>query len=222
MLYSYLFLASAIVSNVAAVPLNINLGAYSPALVVGDGEISFGGKQDVSNLMNALEGAAVTAAANGAATTATTAKAVNGEAVAVAPTASSASAAAIIATPSPSAVLQGMGKAASPQVNDIAPRIKDATAAPALKSRDLSGFDRALNYATAALKTSPKVQLGTGAEGSGVGILQDAGSATAATTTAAKQITSELAAREVTLPKMKQTVTTMYIRGGPIPASKSL
>lgn len=38
-----------------ALPLNINLGAYSPALVVGDGEISFGGKQDVSNLMNALE-----------------------------------------------------------------------------------------------------------------------------------------------------------------------
>lgn len=38
----------------------------------GDGEISFGGRQDVSNLMNALEGAAVNAAgqranANGAA-----------------------------------------------------------------------------------------------------------------------------------------------------------
>lgn len=55
------FLASA-----NALPLNINLGAYSPALVVGDGEISFGGNQDVSNLMNALEGAAVSgAAANG-------------------------------------------------------------------------------------------------------------------------------------------------------------
>ena len=78
----------------AALPLNINLGAYSPALVVGmtvlsslthavppkslaaslhqglgDGEISFGGKQDVSNLMNALEGAAVNAAV-GATTTA--------------------------------------------------------------------------------------------------------------------------------------------------------
>lgn len=68
-----------------ALPLNINLGAYSPALVVGtvppsqpaplfwktrlltrptgDGEISFGGRQDVSSLMNALEGAAVNAAA---------------------------------------------------------------------------------------------------------------------------------------------------------------
>lgn len=27
-------------------PLNINLGAYSPALVVGDGEISFGGESE--------------------------------------------------------------------------------------------------------------------------------------------------------------------------------
>lgn len=55
-----------LLASVNALPLNINLGAYSPALVVGDGEISFGGKQDVSNLMNALEGAAVSgAAANG-------------------------------------------------------------------------------------------------------------------------------------------------------------
>lgn len=54
-----LLLASFLAANVVALPLNINLGAYSPALVVGDGEISFGGKQDVSNLMNALEGAAV-------------------------------------------------------------------------------------------------------------------------------------------------------------------
>lgn len=54
-----LLFASFLTANVAAIPLNINLGAYSPALVVGDGEISFGGKADVSNLMNALEGAAV-------------------------------------------------------------------------------------------------------------------------------------------------------------------
>lgn len=32
--------------SVSAVPLNINLGAYSPALVVGDGEISFGGSAE--------------------------------------------------------------------------------------------------------------------------------------------------------------------------------
>jgi hypothetical protein len=64
----YFFIASLLVSSITAIPLNINLGAYSPALVVGDGEISFGGKADVSSLMNALEGAAVSgAAANGAA-----------------------------------------------------------------------------------------------------------------------------------------------------------
>lgn len=45
--------------SVSALPLNINLGAYSPALVVGDGEISFAGGSDVNSLMNALEGAAV-------------------------------------------------------------------------------------------------------------------------------------------------------------------
>lgn len=46
-----------------ALPLNINLGAYSPALVVGDGEISFAGGSDVNSLMAALEGAAVDTAA---------------------------------------------------------------------------------------------------------------------------------------------------------------
>lgn len=62
----FVILAVLLASSITALPLNINLGAYSPALVVGDGEISFGGKQDVSNLMNALEGAAVSgAAANG-------------------------------------------------------------------------------------------------------------------------------------------------------------
>jgi len=32
--------------GVNAIPLNINLGAYSPALVVGDGAISFGGEEE--------------------------------------------------------------------------------------------------------------------------------------------------------------------------------
>jgi len=36
---SQLFLAVLAAVSVSAVPLNINLGAYSPALVVGDGEI---------------------------------------------------------------------------------------------------------------------------------------------------------------------------------------
>lgn len=39
--------------------------------------------------------------------------------------------------------------------------------------RDIAGFDRALKFAEVALEKGPKVQLGTGAEGSGVGIIVD-------------------------------------------------
>jgi hypothetical protein len=48
---------------VSSLPLNINLGAYSPALVVGDGEISFGGEpQRASEILQTL----ASGAANGA------------------------------------------------------------------------------------------------------------------------------------------------------------
>ena len=47
--------------SVSAVPLNINLGAYSPALVVGDGEISFAGTDGAGNLIEELESGAVSA-----------------------------------------------------------------------------------------------------------------------------------------------------------------
>lgn len=95
---------------------------------------------------------------------------------------------------------------------EIAPRI-----APMVKSekRDINGFNAALKFATDALKTSPKVQLGT--EAAGVGILQDAGiSAPAAATTAAAPAK---AARDVQIgageKKLRTTVTTMFVRGGP-------
>ncbi|KAI9683460.1 MAG: hypothetical protein M1822_006000 [Bathelium mastoideum] len=55
-------------ASVSAVPLNINLGAYSPALVVGDGEISFAGTDGAGNLIEELESGAVSAGQqNGAA-----------------------------------------------------------------------------------------------------------------------------------------------------------
>lgn len=63
MKYSFVaFLAA----TASAAPLNINLGAYSPALVVGDGEISFAGNgaAGAEGLVNTLQGAA--AASNGA------------------------------------------------------------------------------------------------------------------------------------------------------------
>lgn len=60
--------------------------------------------------------------------------------------------------------LQGLGKAIAPRVDDTA---------EAKQKRDLAGFDRALTFAEAALVKGPKVELGTGAEGSGVGIIVD-------------------------------------------------
>jgi len=49
--------------SISALPLNINLGAFSPALVVGDGEISFGGAENAAALMTALSTGSQTAAA---------------------------------------------------------------------------------------------------------------------------------------------------------------
>lgn len=62
MVASQVLLAVLAVCFASAVPLNINLGAYSPALVVGDGEISFGGPEKASELLQTLS----TGAENGA------------------------------------------------------------------------------------------------------------------------------------------------------------
>jgi hypothetical protein len=63
-----LFFTTIVLSSPVPKPLNINMGAYSPALVVGDGAIGFKGTESVTNLMNTLQGAAANnAAANGAA-----------------------------------------------------------------------------------------------------------------------------------------------------------
>ncbi|EEY18130.1 conserved hypothetical protein [Verticillium alfalfae VaMs.102] len=179
--YHYYILAAAgLVGNINALPLNINLGAYSPALVVGDGEISFGGKSDVNSLMNVLEGAAVNAAAGVA----------NGQqpppAQAAAVQQASDKPQPVIINPAPAAKGQSLtsdqqeaqqiasflgidGKQIDPRAGPAATGKIDGTTA----KRDLSGFDRALRYAEAALVKGPKVQLGTGAEGSGVGIIVD-------------------------------------------------
>ncbi|TPX10447.1 uncharacterized protein E0L32_008666 [Thyridium curvatum] len=206
----------------AALPLNINLGAYSPALVVGDGEISFGGRQDVSNLMNALEGAAVNAAGQRANT--------NGAAAPETPAAQPPAAVANAADPSLQeqaqqiASLQGLGK-------EIAPRV-------AVEKRDLTGFDRALKFAEVALEKGPKVQLGTGAEGSGVGIIVDnnkqaaarpgkgaegeARPAPAAPAAPGRAGAAEkrdvVTGSEAGVKPLRTRVTTMYVRSG-VPAS---
>jgi hypothetical protein len=206
---NYLFAVAFLASSINALPLNINLGAYSPALVVGDGEISFGGKQDVSNLMNALEGAAVAGGAANGAGAATAAAAPAAGAAAVQPAAAAPAAASVIQPAADSTqitALQGMGK-------EIAPRVVPLVKTPKIAERDLNSFNAALNFASAALKTSPEVQLGTGEGGSGVGITQKAGGTVSTAPKAAV-----VAREEVASPKMKTTVTTMFVRGGTIPA----
>lgn len=58
MLVTYSSVVAILATMAVAVPLNINLGAYSPALVVGDGEISFAaGAATAAGLVSTLQGA---------------------------------------------------------------------------------------------------------------------------------------------------------------------
>ncbi|RDL34446.1 Uncharacterized protein BP5553_07574 [Venustampulla echinocandica] len=163
MLYSYALTALLSASSVIALPLNINLGAFSPALVVGDGEISFGGAEEAKSLVETLSGA--TATGQGAATGLTRAQ----EAGLGSPVAETGPA---VVAPSVSAVptiLPGAGIG-----RDIQPReeeVDEDEESAAVEKRDLAGFNAALNFATGALKSGPEVQLGTGEGGSGVGII---------------------------------------------------
>ncbi|KAF2397528.1 hypothetical protein EJ06DRAFT_153922 [Trichodelitschia bisporula] len=160
----------------SALPLNINLGAYSPALVVGDGEISFGNSPErASQVLQTL----ASGAQNGAVPPGTAAPA-----PAVAAPAPAAREATV-----PAPVL------ASPIVVDAqpaAPAAKEASAQPdqfishaittgiskypnmakkekrsvnpvgAKLRRDLDGFREALAFARDAQKNAPKVELGFG------------------------------------------------------------
>ncbi|KAJ4388662.1 hypothetical protein N0V93_006121 [Gnomoniopsis smithogilvyi] len=196
--YRILFLAGA----AAALPLNINLGAYSPALVVGDGEISFGGAAAAAPA-TAAPAAAAPAAAAPAAAAAEQNQVTAGTTTAAADPALQDQAQQI-------AALQGMGKA-------VLPRDEEASN---VNKRDLASFDRALKYAEAALVKGPKVQLGTGEGGAGVGIIVDNNPTAAARPgTGAAAEGAAAAAKKRDLPSSnKVKVTTMYVRSG-IPSS---
>ncbi|KAK2625986.1 hypothetical protein QTJ16_004248 [Diplocarpon rosae] len=179
MLYPSAYIALFAATTVLSLPLNINLGAYSPALVVGDGAIGFEGansQNQVANLMNTLQGAA----ANGAATPAKPA---------AAPAAPGASAAPAILMPAAASagdavaaqsLPQGMGKVVSTTTLNARKLTAEEecshtkTDVP-LVQRDLAGFNAALTYSLNAIKTGPEVQLGTGSQGAGVGVTQKAG-----------------------------------------------
>ena len=160
----------------------------------------------MTNLMNALEGAAVSGAtANGvAAPIVTTPTPPPAAAAAQVQPATQAEVSPVTSEAAQIASLQGMGK-------EISPRVVSLENVEVHK-RDINGFNAALKYATGALTTSPKVQLGTGAEGSGVGILQDAGGVRPATAAAKRDESS--GGGSVVIPKMRTTVTTMFVRGG--------
>ncbi|KAK4162752.1 hypothetical protein QBC43DRAFT_355746 [Cladorrhinum sp. PSN259] len=200
----------AFVGMAAALPLNINLGAYSPALVVGDGEISFGGRQDVSNLILALEGAAINAAAGAAA-----------EAESAARSASSASTVSAAAVPTPATVEAVAQPVADPALTEQAQRISGLqglgkSIAPRPKDkRDLAGFDRALTYAEAALVKGPKIQLGTGAEGSGVGIIVDNNARNGVAAAEKRDVKKRDEDGNAAAPRLRRSkVTTLYVRRG--------
>lgn len=102
MLVTYSTLAVVMASMAIGAPLNINLGAYSPALVVGDGEISFAGNgaAGAGNIMNTLQGAAASSAGAVA----------QGQAIAPATTPAAGTAAA--APAAPAAQVQGLQRSA--------------------------------------------------------------------------------------------------------------
>ncbi|CAN8101973.1 unnamed protein product [Discula destructiva] len=158
---SYSTILAIMASTAVAAPLNINLGAYSPAVVVGDGEISFsgGGAAGAEGLVSTLQGANVE---NGAVA--------QGQGIAPA-----AHRAAILSEPA-SLPVPGVNKELVTREDEVEKREEDG-----LVKRQLAGFDRALTYAEAALVKGPKVQLATPA--AGVGIIVDNNPTPASATT---------------------------------------
>jgi hypothetical protein len=192
----------ALVATVAAVPLNINLGAYSPALVVGDGEISLGSTESASELMATLaSGAASNAGGEGAA-----------QGQQEQPAAEQPAAAGEQPQEQPAegeaAKRSNLRRAVNDILNKRAPvEPKMAAVEEAMQwiKRDLAGFNAALGFAKEAQKDMPKIEMGT--ENAGVGLLVNPGvnvpkdSAAAGTPPAEKRKRDEVVEEE-DAPKM--------------------
>jgi len=172
----------ALVATVAAVPLNINLGAYSPALVVGDGEIAIGEAKSASELMATLaSGSNEAAAANEGAQQAKRAPNLLRRAISDFITRR---------TPAPAA-------------DD---KLVAVESAMEWIKRDLQGFNAALTYAREAMKDQPKVELGS--PNAGIGIVVNPGvnvpkdSAAAGTPAAEHKVKRDEVSDETETPKM--------------------
>ncbi|KAK4444892.1 hypothetical protein QBC34DRAFT_414195 [Podospora aff. communis PSN243] len=150
-----------LLSLTASLPLNINLGAYSPALVVGDGAIEFEGEEAAESTRLAATPLAAPIAAQKAA--------FEGP---------------ILNDNSAHLPIPGERQ----RFNILEPREPDVPLPGAVaggaekekRKRDLAGFDRALQFAEVALTKGPDIELGTGAHGAGVGIIVDNNQADAA------------------------------------------
>lgn len=190
-----IFLACAAV-QINALPLNINLGAYSPALVVGDGAISFGGEEGregggAAEVAAALQAVAVPDAPvssnSGGVTinpsqgtkarrdeqTAETAR-LAAEKRQVEDEEVEASLPKLVAEPAvlPELAAEEAGADDFTKNTDAETPV-DVVVTKVRSRRQLQGFDRALTFAEVALTKGPKINLGTGAHGSGVGITVD-------------------------------------------------
>lgn len=160
----------ALVAAVGAVPLNINLGAYSPALVVGDGEISLGSTESASELMATL--------ASGAAGTGE-GQQQQGQQPAEEPAQEEeqqqeeqpAEGEAAKRGNLARAIENIIKRAPAPQPEED--RLAAVESAMQWIKRDLAGFNAALSYAREAQKDTPKIELGS--EGAGVGIVVNPG-----------------------------------------------
>jgi hypothetical protein len=165
----------ALVATVAAVPLNINLGAYSPALVVGDGEIAIGEAKSASELMATLSSGAN--AAGGAAAEGGAARQGQQEQAQAAPEAAAAEtqeqpAEGETAKRAPNLLRRAIGDFLSRREPQEDKMVAVEGAMEWIK-RDLQGFQAALNYAREAMKDSPKVEMGS--PNAGVGLIVSAG-----------------------------------------------
>lgn len=159
----------ALVATAAAVPLNINLGAYSPALVVGDGEISLGSTESASKLMATL---ASGAAASGAAEAANPGQQ---EQPAAQPEGQAAAEPQETPTKREAAKRAPKFRRALDAILGKREEQKMAAVESAMEwiKRDLAGFNAALSFAREAMKDAPKIELGT--ENAGIGILVNPG-----------------------------------------------
>jgi len=171
----------ALVATVAAVPLNINLGAYSPALVVGDGEIAIGEAKAASELVATLASGAASAGAAGEGAAAAPAK----------------------RAPNLRRAVDDFLSKRAPEQSD---KLAAVEGAMAWIKRDLQGFNAALTYAREAMKDSPKVELGSPNAGIGIvvnpGVNVPQGSAAAGSPAAAEKVKRSEVAEDEESPKM--------------------